>query len=316
MKLAGPLLPLCARALSLVAALASPAWAAEEGGIVQLPPTTVERLIINHPQGGLVVRGWDRPEVAIAFRKYAPSDAVLGLLRVQVDITDGVVRVRSGLELRGELRGLPQPDAGIDLTVDVPRGAPLLASTFSGPLTVSDLRSDVDVGSQTGVVRVSNVSGAVRTHTGRGDQWLRAISGDVQARGLLGELRLAAVAGASLNAEVVSGQIAAEGVRSQVVRLRVATGTIYLFGPLMPTARYDLAVEEGDVQVALPTGTTPPRFSLSAVAQKLQIGFPLVPTPSPQSPKTAPGLTQGTVGGGGPLLQLRSGTGRVSVLPP
>ena len=178
-------------------------------------------------------------------------------------------------------------------------------------LTVSDLRSDVDVGSQTGVVRVSNVSGAVRTHTGRGDQWLRAISGDVQARGLLGELRLAAVAGASLNAEVVSGQIAAEGIRSQVVRLRVATGTIYLFGPLVPTARYDLAVEEGDVQVALPTGQTPPRFSLSAVAQKLQMGFPLVP-----ARQTPPGLTQGTVGGGGPLLQLRSGTGRVSVLPP
>lgn len=304
----------CALGRGAVALLLSSLWsggpalaAVEEGGVVQLPPTRVERLIIDHPQGALTLRGSDRPGLAISFRKQAESEAMLEVLQVQVDVIDGVVRVRSGVETRGELRGLPQPDATIDLVIDAPRGAQLLASTFSGALTVSGFHNDVDVGSQTGAIRVSNVSGAVRTHSGRGDQWLRAISGSVDARGLIGELRFYAVAGASLNAQLVSGLIAARDVRSQLLRMHVVTGTIELLGALPPEARYDLQVEQGDIQVSLPPRA---RFQLDASAPQLQVRYPLDP-----GSVSAPGLLRGSAGGGGAALRLRSATGRVGLSP-
>jgi hypothetical protein len=267
----------------------------QEGGVVLIPAPRVETMVIQHPQGALTLRGWDRPEIHISFHKRAPTLAMLSRLRVQFDLRDGRVQIRSGVETRGELRGLPQPNAGIDLTIDAPRTAQLSATTFSGELAASGFRGGLDLGTASGAIRVSDVRGPLRTHAAQGAQWLRSIQGDVDATGLDGDLELAAVEGATLSAQVVHGQITARDVRSRLVSLHTSLGTLLLLGGLVPGGRYELHVDEGDIQVMLP------RQELRLLMEARGV-------------ERRPGYLRADLGQGGPSLRLTAG-GQVTLAP-
>lgn len=297
---------------ALMLFLCAPARAeVQEGGVVTFPAPGVEHLVIRHPQGPLSVHGWDRQEIHISFVKRAPSAGVLQMLRVRVDAVDGRVVIRSGIETRGALRGLPQPDAGIELTISAPRQARLVASTFAGELRASGFRAGLDLDTHTGALKVSDVSGAVRTHTGQGDQWLRSIQGEVSATGVDGDMDMASIEGPTLSAQVVHGQIRARDLRAQTVELQVAVGTLILMGALLPGARYTLRLDQGDLRVLLPEQPGL-RFTLDASGGQIESRFPLDPGPGMTS---GPGLLRGVFRGGGPVLNLEAPRGRISVLP-
>jgi hypothetical protein len=281
----------------------------QEGGVVPLSVGRVEGLTVRNPQGALTLRGWDRPEIVISFLKRAGTTAMIERLRVQVDILDGQVRIKTGIETRGELRALPQPDTAIDLTIDAPRGVQLVASTFSGELRASGFRAGLDAGSNTGEIRVSDVAGLVRTHTGRGGQWLRAIQGEVTATGVNGDVDLTSVEGPSLTAQVVRGQITARDVRVPVVSLQTSMGTLLFLSALMPGGRYELHSDEGDVRVQLPLSATL-HFSIEARGDRVRSGLPL-----DAGAEVRPGYLRGELRGGGAQLQLTSMRGEVSLLP-
>lgn len=290
---------------------AAPAHAeVQEGGVVRFPAERVESLTVRNPQGALTLRGWDRPEIVIGFVKRAASPAMIERLRVQVDIVDGQVRIRSGVETRGELRALPQPDAAVDLTIDAPQGAQLQASTFSGDLRASGFRAGLDLGSNTGEIRVSEVSGQVRTRTGRGGQWLRSIQGEVSATGVNGDVDLSSVEGPALTAQVVRGQITARDIRVPVVSMQTSMGTLLLLSALMPGGRYELHADEGNVRVQLPL-TPELRFSVDARGDSVVSRLP----PLDRGAEAAPGRLRGELRGGGPVLLLTSMRGEVSLLP-
>ncbi len=286
-------------------------WAeVQEGGIVRIPAHllgNLEKLIIRHPQGRLVLRGWPQKEVHIHFLKRAPTAAMVDLLRVQVDMHDGQVRIRSGVETRGELRALPQPDAGIDLTIDAPQNAQLFASTFGGDLEASGFRRGVDLGSNTGAIRVSDVSGAVKTHAGQGDQWLRSIQGEVNATGVDGDVALVGVEGPSLIAQVVRGQITARDIRVPVVRMQATLGTLLLLSGLLAGGSYELHVDEGDIRVELPL-TPDLHFAIEAEGTLVDNRLRLDPGAS-----SGPTFVRGEFRGGGPALKLTSTRGRVTL---
>jgi hypothetical protein len=281
----------------------------QEGGVVRFPAPRIESLTVRHPQGALTLRGWDRPELVISYVKRAGTTAMLERLRVQVEMKDGQVRIRSGIEARGELRALPQPDAAIDLVIDAPQGAQLLASTFSGDLRASGFRAGLDLGSNTGEIRVSDVSGLVRTHTGRGGQWLRAIQGEVSATGVNGDLDLSSVEGPMLTAQVVRGQITARDVRVPVVSLQTTMGTLLLLSALLPGGHYELHADEGDVRVQLPLSAAL-HFSVEARGDRVTNHLPL-----DAGAEARPGYLRGELRGGGPQLQLTSMRGEVTLQP-
>lgn len=281
----------------------------QQRGVVSFPAPALEMLTVRHPQGALSLRGWDRPQIHILFHKRARSLAMLERMRVQVDLHGGQVHIRSGIEARGELRALPQPDSAIDLVIDAPRGAQLVASTFSGDLRASGFRAGLDLGSSTGEIRVSDVSGAVRTHTGRGGQWLRAIQGEVSATGVNGDLDLSAVEGPQLTAQVVRGQITARDLRVPVVTLQTTQGTLVFMGTLLPSGRYELQADEGDLRVHLPLSEAL-RFSVEARGHRVRGLLPL-----DRGAQVDPGHLRGEFRGGGPQLLLTALAGEVSLLP-
>jgi hypothetical protein len=300
---------------SCLAFLPSLAIAEEtEVSFAYVPAENAESITIDQPLGRLTLSGWDRPEVRIVAKKHATSGAALDRLRVQVDMSDGKIRIRTGVRIGDTFRPLPPGSPGspgIDLTVDAPRHVALKAATWAGDLDASGFRAGAELASSGGEVRASDIEGPVHSSALKGRQRLSAIRGDVEADGVTGDLELDAVEGEVLSATVVEGQITAREVRTPVVRLFATQGGVIFVGALRPGGRYDLQSQEGDVRLRL----TAVPFSLTARASgRVVLGFPLK-GPRGASAPGAESLVRGEFQGGGPQLVLTAAHGDVSVTP-
>src|SRR5207247_1142545 len=107
-----------------------------------VPAPNAESIAIDQPLGQLALNGWDKPEVRIVAKKHAKDGAALDQLRVNVEMEDGKIRIRTGVRVGDTFRSLPSShSAGIDLTVDAPRNAALRATTWAGDIDVSGFRA-------------------------------------------------------------------------------------------------------------------------------------------------------------------------------
>jgi hypothetical protein len=276
-----------------------------------IPATSAEVLIIEQPLGKLSVSGWDKPTVKIVARKHAPDGATLDRLKVQVEIRDGKIRVKTGVRVGNTFRTLPTAGGagagpGIDLTIDAPRRVQLHASTWSGDLEAAGFRSGADLETRGGgEVVARDIEGRVRTSALKGRQRLSAIHGDVEADGVTGDVELTSIDGETLDAHVVDGQITAREVRTPVVRLLSTSGGVIFIGTLRAGGRYELTSMDGDVRMQLRRAP----FTLEARGRKVSSGFPVR-----GGTATATALS-GEFQGGGPSLVLTAAHGAVAVDP-
>jgi hypothetical protein len=296
----------------VVASLATPSVEAEEleVSIAYVPVQGAEVVEVEQPIGRLTVRGWDRAEVKIVARKRAPDGATLDRLKVNVEMVNGRVTIRSGLRTEAGFRVLPLGGAAgrfaVDLSIDAPAGAYLRARTWRGDLDAAGFRAGAHLSSAGGEVTARDIDGAVRTNALRGRQQLSAIRGDVEADGVAGDLELIQVDGQVLVARVVDGHITARDLRTPVVRLLSTAGGVVLIGSLRTGGRYELTALEGDVKLRL----TPGPFSLEAHAPRGRVisAFAVAGAPSPIH-------LQGDHAGGGPSLALSAERGDVVIEP-
>jgi DUF4097 and DUF4098 domain-containing protein YvlB len=272
-----------------------------------VPAPNAESIAIEQPLGRLQLNGWDKPEVRIVAHKHAHDGATLDQLRVNVDMVDGRIRIRTGVRIGETFRSLPvaRGDAsdGIDLSVDAPRRVTLNASTWSGDIDVAGFRAGAALSSRGGEVHVSDVEGEVRTNALKGRQRLSAIHGNVEADGVTGDVELDAIDGELLEVKVVEGQITARRVRSPLVRLFSSLGGVVLIGSTRPGARYEIVTREGDVHLVL----TRAPFSVSARAPAGGVKSAFTLDHAVGSPTTL----RGDFLGGGPQLELTALHGNV-----
>jgi hypothetical protein len=277
-----------------------------------VPAPNAESLTIDQPLGRLTLNGWDKPEVRIVARKHAKDGATLDQLRVNVEMVDGKIRIRTGVRTNdNNFHSLPvaqgDQSAGIDLSVDAPRRISLRAATWSGDIDASGFRAGAALSSRGGEVHASDIEGEVRTAALKGKQRLSAIHGNVEADGVTGDVELDAIEGEILEAKVVEGQITARRVRSALVRLFSSSGGVVLIGTVRPGARYEVTTQEGDVRMVLERAP----FSVVARAPAGNVKSKLVLDHAVGSPTTL----RGDFLGGGAQLELTSLRGNVLLEP-
>jgi hypothetical protein len=291
-------------ASQLVAALAEET----EVSFAYVPAPNAETVTIEQPLGRLALHGWDRPEVRIVAKKHAPDGATLDRLRVNVEMRDGRIRIRTGVRMGDGLRPLPPPvgGAGIDLTIDAPQRVALHATTWAGDLDATGFRAGAELASTGGEVTASDIQGPVHCNSVKGRQHLSSIHGDVEAEGVTGDLEFDTVDGDVLDARVVEGQVVARQVASRVVRLFSTVGGVIFVGKLRAGGRYELSAGEGDVRVAIVKGP----FSLAARAPAghVEARFAI-------SGALTPSFARGEFMGGGPSLELAAYKGNVVLSP-
>jgi DUF4097 and DUF4098 domain-containing protein YvlB len=206
----------------------------------------------------------------------------------------------------------------------VPAATRLRSQTGSGSQSVEGIQGPVKAATGSGSVKVENIGDEVRAETGSGDVQVDSVkgathastgSGSIRASGLgssfvastgSGSIKLEQTGPGDGKVETGSGSIELQNVRG-ALRVRTGSGNITAQGE--PTGEWSLHTGSGRVLVRLPSGAA---FELNAHTSSGHIST------SANHPVTVQGTIgrgelRGKVGGGGPLLELETGSGNIQI---
>lgn len=185
----------------------------------------------------------------------------------------------------GHLDGSMHRQVSIDYELAVPENSRVRARTGSGSLRVEGVTGPVETTSGSGRTRVADVARGVTVEADSGDVELIAVTGGVDVRTGSGSID---VTGSSmtLRAETGSGRIQVEGT----------SGGAWI-----------LDAGSGDVSIDLPDDAG---FEVDA---RTDSGTVRIHRPVPDPEERGRGELRGVVGGGGPRMTLRTGSGDVTI---
>ncbi|MDB4916591.1 MAG: hypothetical protein JWM95_4235 [Gemmatimonadetes bacterium] len=176
----------------------------------------------------------------------------------------------------------------VGITVLLPRGAQLKIATGNGPVTVERVGGDVQAMTGNGRVRVDETDGSVRVSTGNGDVDVRSAKASVRVTTGNGRVSITTAEG-PVDARTGSGEI---DVRMSSVK-----------------SRDDMSFHtgSGSVRVTLPSSYSG-ELDASTGSGEVTSDFDL----KVQGRLNARRV-RATIGSGGPLLRVTSGSGRIEL---
>ena len=204
----------------------------------------------------------------------------------------------------------------------VPIETRLRSQTGSGSQSVEGIQGPVKAGTGSGSMKVENIGDEVRAETGSGDVQVDSVKGATHASTGTGSIRASGI-GSSFVASTGSGSIKLEqtgpgdgkvetgsgSVELQNVRgaLRVRTGSGDITAQGQPSGEWSLHTGSGRILVRLPSGAG---FELNAHTSSghISTGHPITVQGT-----IGRGELRGKVRGGGPLLELETGSGNVQI---
>ncbi len=210
----------------------------------------------------------------------------------------------------GRLRVGPFPDRKIRNRISIsyeiiaPTGTEIFAETGSGSISVSDIAAPVDVHTGSGSVQLHNISGPAKARTGSGSVRAEGIAGAFDGESGSGSIYLQQSASGDVVVSTGSGSIDLNGVAGSV-RASAGSGRITVDG--RQEGDWELDTGSGAVRVSLPADAA---FELDAESNSggIDIDHPLTVSGSISKKHVV-----GSVRGGGPLLRIDTGSGRIRV---
>jgi putative adhesin len=181
---------------------------------------------------------------------------------------------------------------------------PVRANTGSGNVTISGIGSEVRANAGSGNLEIKNVQGRTYAETGSGNTVATGIAGGFDARAGSGDITFEQTASGSVRAETGSGNIHLRNV-SGGVEAGAGSGDVEVQGKMASDWR--IHTGSGEVQVKLPSDA---KFNINAQSSSGNVEV--------HHPVTMQGVLkknhiEGTVNGGGTLLQVSTGSGTIRV---
>ncbi|MCU1287001.1 MAG: hypothetical protein JWO13_3351 [Acidobacteriales bacterium] len=173
----------------------------------------------------------------------------------------------------------------ISYDVTVPSSTKLDSQTGSGSVDIDSLQGAVRAESGSGRIRVNKIASEVKLQTGSGGIELNGAEGNVNAHTGSGHIRLYNING-GLNASTGSGGVEAEGNAKGDWDIHTGSGGIRVKVPSQAGFRVDAQSGSGGVTVNHP-------ITMQGSLRRNHI--------------------EGTVGNGGPMLRLRTGSGGIDI---
>ena len=228
-------------------------------------------------------RGSDEERGRVTFEVLEHGDGVTICAR-----TEWQRCTETGVESESRGGGRNRSAGSAHLTVQLPRGAHLHASSGNGDVRVTSAGRDVRASSGNGEVEVRGAGGAVRASTGNG-----AVT--------------VSDAGAGVDASSGNGRITV-GTSQGPVKASTGNGAIDVrMASLRGSEDMEFSSGNGRVTVRLPASFEG-RLDLGTGHGDAYSDFPVTVQGRLQRTRL-----QGTVGGGGPMVRLRTGNGDVEV---
>jgi DUF4097 and DUF4098 domain-containing protein YvlB len=181
---------------------------------------------------------------------------------------------------------------------------PVRANSGSGNLTISNIASEVRANAGSGDLQISNVQGRTYTETGSGNIRATGIAGGFDARAGSGDITFEQTASGSVRAETGSGNIRLRNV-SGGVEAGAGSGDVEVQGKIASDWR--IHTGSGEVEVKLPSDA---KFNINARSSSgnVEVNRPLTMQGSSKR-----NHIEGTVNGGGTLLDVSTGSGTIRV---
>ena len=209
-------------------------------GIAQLKITAGE-------EGGVTVRGWNRPDARLIVCRYAAAHTKADAARILRGVT--VSHANGEVSASG-----PPIDINsawwVNMTLYVPRKATLDIRATSGGVAIRNMGGSVTASATSGGISVAQSTGRYKISTRAGGITIDRVSGNVEASSQKGAiaLKLPAISGQNVEAKITEG------------------------GEILCTLRGCEAALWGAGQRQLRIGAGQPQFRLSTVAAPILIG--------------------------------------------
>ncbi len=188
-------------------------------------------------------------------------------------------------------------------TIDGIKG-PVTADTGSGGVTVSNIGSELRAHTGSGGIELDNIQGAVKADTGSGSIRASKIAGAFEGHTGSGHITLSQAAQGDVRVETGSGSMDLDNVRGGL-RAEAGSGSIKAAGEA--TASWYVQTGSGSIDLRLPP----------------QAGFELYAHTGSGRISTERQITmqgslnrhelRGKVGNGGPSLEVRTGSGNITI---
>ncbi|HEY2026475.1 MAG TPA: DUF4097 family beta strand repeat-containing protein [Gemmatimonadaceae bacterium] len=214
---------------------------------------------VSCPGGDVIVTGSDRSEI-----------------RVKARTENGGIRFSSNGN-----RATLEPTAGRGCSdgrfeVTVPVGARVTATSWSGSVTVHNVRGEVETHTQSANIDVRDV-GRLDVETLSGDVTAEGVTGDARLTTVSGDIELGRVRG-DVEVETVSGDLTLRDVVARQVRTHSTSGDVEFAGQIADGGRYEFATHSGTVRLQLPPDVGA-QLSVSTFNGAIESDFPITLRP-------------------------------------
>ena len=289
---------------------ATNAFAADDTFERSFPVSTPLVLDVDTGSGSIKIRSGSGDEVTIEgkirvrkrsfWSKVDNADELIQEVKDNppIEMEDG--RLRVGHIRDRKLRN----SVSISYEIVAPVGTEIVAQTGSGSISVSNIAAPVDVHTGSGKVTLENITGSAKARTGSGSIRAEGVGGAFDGNSGSGHIFLAQTAPGDVVVSTGSGGSELTGVTGSV-RVRAGSGRIIIDG--RQEGDWTLDTGSGSVRVSLPADAA---FDLDAESSSggIDVDHPLT-----IEGRISKKHVVGTVRGGGPRLEIETGSGGIRV---
>jgi len=213
-------------------------------------------LSVNCPGGAIIVTGAEKNEI-----------------RVRARTESGAIRFTAsgGRATLEPLSGRGCSDGHFEVTVPV--GTKVMATTWSGSVTLRGVRGDIEAHAQSGDIQVRDAGDRVEVESLAGEITIAGVRGETVVNTVSGDVTLSGARG-NVQVETVSGDLDLRDVVAKQVRVHTTSGDVTFQGAIMEAGRYEFNTHSGEIGLMLPADIGA-ELSVSTFNGGIESDFPI-----------------------------------------
>ncbi len=246
-------------------------------------------------------------EIVRQSRGRTDADAKLGLERVKVEVDQRGERATLTTRYPDERR--PPYAVSVTYVVTVPAGTHVAAHTMSGDIRIKDVKGDVSVDVASGDATVTGANRVPVVKTLSGTIMLADIQGDgrMEISTLSGDITLERIKARQLSTSALSGDLVVRDVDVDGAEITTTSGSLDFSGALSRTGSYELRSHNGSIRVVIPRG------GFDLIARTFNGRITADSSLGIKASTTSRTSLRGTVGDGGPSLEVTTFNGSITI---
>lgn len=264
------------------------------------------RVNVESLNGSVEITGWDENKVDVAGTKYGATEQLRDAVKIEIHNTPTSIEIRTVRP--SSYRG----GAGARYVIRVPRKARLdRITTSNSSIHVRDVGNAAHLKSSNGSIRAENIAGDVEAHTSNSSIELDTVHGNAQLKSSNGRIQAENVGG-ECNAETSNSSIKVrlDNAPALPIHLVSSNGAIELTMDRAPKSDIRASTRNSSITLRLPASTSA-RLTADTSNSSISSDFVLRSDGDRDHNRKH---VDGTIGSGGPRVELTSSNGRIRIV--